>query len=345
MLKTPSSPGPAGLLALGLGCSASPVQEPAMATSSASSFVEAPKVAPATPSSLVDLSGILVGQITATGVRFLDLKTGAERARYEIPRASAIVALPDDRWVVLADGGGRRVLVFNNNGEEVDRFTVPEAPAATRLLPDVDGFWIATAKGSVRYPLKAAVAGVHVSDARIENQPPPPISLARLTDGSLVSVAGGQIERRQGEGTASSTPLPEGMVAPVRLASGGAGAVWLAPWTGQLRRVGLETMTDEEVRIETSGIVYAVASGGGRVAWLDVLESAPAGSGTWTLHVAESDGTSLLTLELPKSGKRAFEESADRGLWLSPDGAFVAVGGRGALGVWRVADGGVVIAL
>lgn len=349
MFRTPSSPGPLGLFALALGlcrCTDS-AESPGIEGSSQTSTTSAeqPRVKPATPSSLVDLSTTLVAQVRGASVRFLDLATGAERLRHAIPRPSGVVALPDGRWVVLADSGGRMAVVFDPAGQPTARLLLPEAPVPARLLPDTDGFWLTTVKRAVHYPLTSASLEMAASDIYIKKKPPTPISLARLSDGSLLSIADGQLERRQGEQEPTRTPLPEGLEAPVRLASGEPDAVWLAPWTGPLRRMALGETLAETTTLQTTGVVFSVAAAAGRVAWLELVESAPPGPATWTLHVAEGNGTSLLHLVLPRTNSRAVEESAERGLWLSPDGTAVAVGGRTSLGVWRVADGSAVVAM
>lgn len=321
--------------------------EPAPAPSSA---VEAPRLKPAPPSSLFDLSDRLVGRLSGDGVVFRSVEDGAEVARHAVPRAAAIAALPDGSWVVLADGGGRTVYRYDVAGAPTGSFTVPEAPTATRLLADDGGFWIATTRGAVRYPVTPTMGSVYVSTARLEKEPPSPVSLTRLADGALAGVLSGAVRRWEGEAAKGSWPLPKDLAAPVRLAAGQAtDEVWLAPWTGALRRARLGDALEELVSVPTQGNVWAVDAAGGVVAALE-LELADAalqaaGPGTWRLRVFGEDGAVKLELVLPSRGARVLDEAPNRGLRLSPDGKVVAVGGPGELGAWRVADGGVVVAL
>lgn len=319
---------------------------PAPKTPPAGADIEAPRPQLRASESSFDLSDTTLGRVTAEGFSLRPLTPGAADVRVAVPKSRAICALPDGRWVGLAEAtGGWLALVLDPSGQELQRFTMTENPATTRLIADEDAVWLATASGLVRYPLKPVIPGVYVADARIGETAPRAISLARLASGHLVGVSGGTLERYQGSAANGSWPLPEGLTAPVRLAAEGADQLWLAPVSGALRRVSLGETLAELQRVETAGTVFSFAAAQGRVAWLELLEATPGGTGSWRVHVVDASGARLLSLELPASGKRAFEDAQDRELRISPDGSVVAVGGRGALGAYRVDDGAVVLGM
>lgn len=346
---------PAGLLLIGLGC-ATPAREQGMSKPTpappeptkapapqtpeyAAPGIEAPAVTLTASESSFDLSSSALGRVTPDGFELRPLSPGAAAVLIPAPKARALCALSDGRWVGLAEApGGYQALVLSPRGEEQSRFTMTEVPRALRLLPGAEAVWLASKDSLVRYPLKPTIPGVYISDIRIDKEAPRPISLTSLTDGTLVGVYGADLVRYQGADRDRSWRLPVGVSGQVRIAEAGNHELWLAGSTGPLVRVRPEETLHELATIATPG-AFALATGGGRVAWLDVVEAGPAGPGTWTLRVATDAGEILMTKELPASGKRAFEDVSERDLRLSPDGKVVAVGGRGGVRAWMV-DGG-----
>lgn len=308
-------------------------------TPAAGSAIEAPQVQLRASDSRFDLSGTTLGLVTAEGFQLRSFVPGQVDARVVVEKARHIVALADGRWVGLAEGaGGWLTLVLGADGREQARFTMTENPKRLRLLPDGDALWLASDDGLVRYPLRPIVPNVYVADQRAKKAPRP-IGLAPWGPDALAAVSGSELLRLKGGAEDARWPLPAGLATPVRLADAGEGALWLAPASGLLRRVRVGATVEETLQIPTTGTVFSLASGGGRVAWLELVERGPAQPGTWTLKVAGPDGALLLSMEQPPTGKRAFEDAEDRDLRLSPDGGVVAVGGASGARMWRVADG------